>query len=218
MKTRVAALLLFAELARADEPPPAPTHIVYVQKKRDRGELLLAIKVGALIPQVFSKLQSSYLVDLELGYALPKLKHRLALSIEAAFTNPQLDGKASDPRLGAAQGSYSFHLEQRELIVGLTLFYRHPVGRWIPYFGVGPRLFLLQSKVSGQTDSNQKISLSNEDSTKIGVGGPLGLGVTLGPGHLFLEVAVNWAPIDHRTTGDTSSGALSTSLGYRLSF
>lgn len=201
------------------EPAPAAT-VIAAKPKRDRGEVMLAVKAGVFLPQAFSKLETSYLVELEVGYALPVLKHRLAIAIEGAFTDPQLDGTTTDPRLDAAGGSYNWHLEQRELILGLTLYYRHPIGRWIPYVGVGPRLFLLESLVSGQAGQMMPagINTSTEESTKVGAGIPIGFGVTLGPGHLFAELALDIAPIDHRTTGDTNTGALSLSAGYRLMF
>lgn len=219
MKTTTILLAsLLALPALAAEPAPASAATVTApQKKKDRGDFTVAVKVGALFPQAFSKLETSYLVDLEIGWALPVLKHRLAISLDGAFTDPQTDGSTTDPRLDASGGSYSWHLEQRELMFGLTLWYRHPIGRWIPYIGVGPRLFLLESLVNGKAGS-AGIVTSSEDSTKVGAGIPLGVGFTLGPGHLFAELALNIAPIDHRTTGDDNTGSLSLSVGYRVVF
>lgn len=220
-----AALVLSLALpALAAEPTPTPAPasapvatVTASQKKKDRGDFTVAVKVGALFPQAFSKLETSYLVDLEIGWALPVLKHRLAITVDGAFTDPQANGSTSDPRLDASGGTYSWHLEQRELMFGLTLWYRHPIGRWIPYIGVGPRLFLLESLVNGKAGS-AGIVTSSEDSTKVGAGIPIGVGFTLGPGHLFAELALNIAPIDHRTTGDDNTGSLSLSLGYRVVF
>jgi hypothetical protein len=212
MKTVLVALLLAASAAAsADEtvvaaPPP----------KKDRGQFLIAVKAGGVFAEPFSRLGASYLVDLEIGYALPVLKHRLAITLEGMFTDPEANGTNTDPRLDASTGGvYSWHLEQRELILGASLVYRHPLGRWTPYVGLGPRLFLLQSKVNG-TAGNAKISASTESSTKVGAGIPLGVGVRLGPGDLFLEASWNEAAIDHRATGDSNTGFLSLALGYRL--
>jgi hypothetical protein len=202
-------------------PTAAPSEPVVVEapapKKRDRGEFLVAVKVGGLFPQAFSRLDSSYLVDLEVGWALPVLRHHLAITVEAAFTDPEADGRQADPRLDAAGGMYSWHLEQRELILGVNLIYRHPIGRLTPYVGVGPRLFLLESKVSGKAGT-AKIATSSEQSTTGGAGIPVGLGIRLGPGDLFLEVALNISPITHTTTGDSNTGSISLALGYRLIF
>jgi hypothetical protein len=227
MKTTLGLLvaMMAPSVALAEEAPPPPPPPPAVQTttveapKKDRGEVTVAVRVGALFPQAFSPLQTSYLVDLELGYAFPKLKHRLMLAIDGAFTAPEMDGQATDPRLDATTGgAYTWHLQQRVLQLGLTLFYRHPIGRWVPYIGVGPRLFLLDTKVVGSA-MGAGFELSDEQSTKVGVGIPVGVGMTLGPGHLFLEFAVNISNIDHRTTGATDVGSSSMwlTLGYRLS-
>jgi hypothetical protein len=210
MQLLICALLL-GSTASAEEV------IVKEKPKKDRGEIMLALKIGASFPGVFNRLQTSYLIDLEVGYALPFLKHRLALSIDAGFTAPEANGSSTDPRLDAAGGMYSWHLEQRELSFGITLYYRHPIGKFIPYVGVGPRLFLLESKVRGYA-GGANISTSTEDSSKIGAGIPVGFGYTLGPGHLLVELALAIGPIDHTTTGNDLVGALSLAVGYRLMF
>jgi hypothetical protein len=231
MKTLVCFALSLScfSLARAEEPAPPPAEdpppaenppptVESAAPKKDRGEVMVGVKVGGLFAEPFSRLGASYLVDLEIGYALPVLKHRLAITLEGAFTDPQADGKSTDPRLDASMGgSYSWHLDQRELILGLSLVYRHKIGRFTPYVGVGPRLFLLESKVSG-TAGSAKISVSDEVSTKVGAGIPLGLGIRLGPGDLFVEFAINVSSIDHRATGDSNTGSLSLAAGYRVIF
>ena len=219
----VASLLLVSAAAHAQDAA-APQDAVAPQNavaapapKRDRGQLLLAVEIGALLPYGFSRLGASYLVDLQVGWALPWLKHRLALALDGGFTAPEASGTTNDPRLDASGGSYSWRLSQRELILGLTIVYRHPIGRLTPYAGVGPRLFLLDSRVQGSA-GGAIISQSSETSTKIGVGIPVGLGVRLGPGDLFGELALNISAIDHRTTGDTNTGSFTLAAGYRFLF
>jgi hypothetical protein len=229
--TALLGSMVFPGFARAQENPPviqqdsafAPEEPPVVfeapprRVKRDRGEVMLAIKGGGLFSEPFSELGPSYLVDVELGYALPVLKHRLALAVDVGYTNPQANGKETDPRITAGASSYSWHLEQRELLVGLTFYYRHPIGRLVPYIGVGPRLFLLESRVKGNA-GGEPISLSTEQSTKIGAHVPVGLGVTVGPGHLFIEGALLIGNIDHTTTGNLDVGVSSLTLtaGYRF--
>src|SRR5205814_10336264 len=70
--------------------PPAPYEapaatVTRAKPKRDRGEFLVAVKLGGLFAQAFSRLGASYLVDLELGYALPVPKHPLALPLACPF-------------------------------------------------------------------------------------------------------------------------------------
>jgi hypothetical protein len=221
MKTKLCTfvlLILSPILRSAASAQPAPSATVTeAAPAKDRGEILVAVKVGGLVARGFSDLTGSYLVDVEFGYALPVLKHRLAITLEGAFTAPEASGTQTDPRIDGNGGVYNWKLQQQEVILGLSLVYRHPIGRWIPYVGVGPRLFLLQSKVSGTVGATP-ISTSNEQSTKVGAGIPIGVGFHLGPGHLFLEIALNIAPIDHRVTGDSNTGSLSFALGYRLGF
>jgi hypothetical protein len=205
----IALMLSLASVAAAQRAVTAPS------PPRDRGQLLVAPKVGVLLPYGFSKLGASYLVGVEIGYALPVLRHRLAITLDGLFTAPEADGTATDPRLDAAGGRYAWHLSQREVIVGATLVYRHPIGRLTPYVGVGPRLFLLDSRVTG-TAGPAAIAQSSETSTKVGAGIPVGVGFRLGPGDLFAELALDIAPVDHRTTGDSNTGSLSLAAGYRF--
>jgi outer membrane protein with beta-barrel domain len=184
---------------------------------RDHGQLVVAPKVGVLLPYGFSNLGASYLVGLEVGYVLPVLKHHLAVTVDGQLTAPEASGSATDARLDAAGGSYTWHLSQREVILGATLVYRHPIGRLTPYVGVGPRLFLLDSRVTGNAGS-AAIAQSSETSTKVGAGIPVGAGFRVGPGDCFAELQLNIAAIDHRTTGDTNTGSLSLAAGYRFLF
>jgi len=184
---------------------------------RDRGELLLAPRVGVLLPYGFSNLRASYLVGVELGWALPLLQHRLAVTLAGDFSAPDASGSASDPRVDASGGAYDWHLSQREVILGLSLVYRHRIGRLTPYAGLGPRLFLLDSRVDGSA-GGARIAQSSERSTQVGGGAVVGLGVRAGPGELFAELRVDAAPIDHRTTGPSNTGALALAAGYRVTF
>jgi opacity protein-like surface antigen len=193
------------EAVQAQAPPP----------ERDRGLVLIAIKGGGLFSEPFSRLGASYLVDVEVGYALPVLQHRLAVALDAGFTAPEASGTQTDPRVSPSGGGYSWHLLQQELLLGLTFYYRHPIGRWTPYVGVGPRLFLLKSSVDGSA-GDVAISRSTEVSTKVGAHIPVGVGVRLGPGDLFVEASLNISGLDHRTTGAANTGALTIALGYRL--
>lgn len=184
---------------------------------RDRGVVLVAPKLGVLLPYGFSNLGASYLVAVELGYALLVLRDHLAVTLEGAFTAPSANGTTSDPRLDASGGNHTWHLAQREVILGVSLVYRHPIGRLTPYVAVGPRQFLLDSRVTG-TAGVAAIAESPEVSTKVGAGIPVGVGFHVGPGDLFAQLQLDIAGLDHRTTGDSNSGSLSLAAGYRLLF
>jgi hypothetical protein len=70
--------------------------------------------------------------------------------------------------------------------------------------------------VKGEAGTGNMITETLEQSTKVGFHVPLGVDYLLGPGRLFVEAQLFWAPIDHRSTGDSSVGAISAELGYRL--
>jgi hypothetical protein len=179
------------------------------------GEFLIGLKGGGVFPQPFSKLDTSYLFDFEIGGTLPIVQRRLTLLLDVGLTQPTADGTTSDPRLAMAGSSYTWHLDQRELIVGASLIYREPGRRFTPFVGIGPRLFVLESTVSGQAGMTP-IAGSNEASVKVGVGVPLGIELAAGPGHLIVEVDFDVGPLDHETTGDSTTGMFAAVLGYRF--
>jgi hypothetical protein len=184
----------------------------------DRGAVIIGLKAGGTFSEPFSPLGPSYLVGVELGYLLPFAHRSIAILVDGAFTEPGASGGTTDPRVTSNGGAYTWNLTQREVLIGLTLMYRLHIGtgRVAPYIGVGPRVWLLQSKLVGEAGAGNPISESNEQSTKFGVSAPLGVDIGLGPGRLFIEAQVMWAPIDHRSTGDSSVGAINGALGYRL--
>jgi hypothetical protein len=176
--------------------------------------------VGGLFAQPFTggKLGASYDVSLEVGYLLPVMERRLGLVLDVGYTEPGAKATLTDPRVDANGGSYSWTLNQRELMVGLTAMFRFPMGALTPYAGIGPRLWLLQTLVQGTAGDGNPISLTKEQSTKVGLAVPLGIGYALGPGSVFFEAQLLWAPLDHRITGASSVGSITTCVGYRLLF
>ncbi len=58
---------------------------------------------------------------------------------------------------------------------------------------------------------------TREQSTKIGVGIPLGAELVLGPGRAIGELLLQYGTLDHVATGD-STEAISGSVGYRFAF
>jgi opacity protein-like surface antigen len=206
-------------------PGPDNTLVGSVQtEKPDRGAFILGVKFGGLFAEPFTSnhLGPSFLADVEVGYVLPYLKRSFGLMIDVGYTQPEASGDQTDPRIVTTDmmpNAWHFDLTQRELLLGLTVVYRMTFigsGRIAPYIGIGPRLWLLQTKVEGTAGANNPISESTEQSTKVGLSVPIGVDFEIGPGRLFLEGQVLWAPVDHRTTGDSSVGALTIEAGYRF--
>ena len=222
-------------------PVAAPTAVVEAAPpRRDRGAFVVGVKAGGLFPQPVtqrgdrgpakqsSTLGASFLVGLEVGYFLPFVRRSIGVLLDVGYSQPETCGAPDgtcptrtelDPRVDANGGAYRYALTQRELMFGLTVLYRiqwQDQQRVIPFVGVGPRLWLLDTHVSGEAGAGNRIAESQEQSTKVGLAVPLGVALRLGPGNLFLEGQLFWAPLDHRSTGETSVGAITVDLGYRL--
>jgi hypothetical protein len=107
---------------------------------------------------------------------------------------------------------------QKELVLQPTFLYRLTSdSALVPFAGLGPRIYLLETVAEGKANG-EVIQESHERSTKFGVGLPLGVEYTLGPGGLMAELLFEWGPLEHRVTGDTSLLAATLQLGYRARF
>ncbi len=206
----VALILLLAPRARADRGMSTTRE----QPEKDRGGAILGAQVGALFGQPFSPLGTSYFVEVEAGYLLPYLHRLFAVTATCAFSAPGTDGSGADPRLPG--GGYSYSITQQQLMFGLNVMAKIPLGRVVPYVGVGPRLFLVRTISSGSTSGGAAIPESSETSTEAGVGVPVGVDVLLGPGRLFVEMQLLYAATAQRSTGSAALGSLVLGLGYRL--
>lgn len=186
----------------------------------DRGAFVLGVRAGGLFAQPFTegRLGASFLVGVETGYVLPVLRRAFAITADVGYTQPTASGTQMDPRVQSNGGTYTWSITQQELLVGLTVMYRMTFiarGRVAPYLGIGPRVWFLRTLATGAAGGST-ISESQEQSTRVGLSVPLGVDIALGPGALFVEAQLFWAPIDHRITGDSSVGSINAVLGYRL--
>jgi hypothetical protein len=176
----------------------------------DRGEWMVAARAGAAFADALSPLAPSFLAGVEVGWALPFWKHRLVIVADAAVSAPEASGTSQ---------AFAWHATLREIGFGLELYYRHPIGRFTPYLGAGPRLLLIDSIVDGAAGSPpSSIAPTRETSAHVGAGVTPGLAFTLGPGHLFLDLPLTFAPAVTRTTGAFLAGSVALAVGYRLWF
>lgn len=216
------ALLLFGGLliglalagtARADRGQGKWISTTRELPAKDRGGAVVGAKLGALLPYGFSPLSASYYVEVEGGYLLPYLRRLLSITASVAFTAPGSSGGGEDGRLPG--GSFTYEVTQQQVQLGLTVTARVPLGRAVPYLGIGPRVYLLRTLSSGRAGQSE-IPQSAETGAAGGVGVPLGLDLLLGPGRAFVEAQLLWAPAGQRTTGEASLGAVMVGAGYRL--
>jgi hypothetical protein len=178
------------------------------------GSVLLGAKVGGIVP--FGGLSPFVSAGVEAGYVFPWLHRSFAAAIDADYTAPSKEGSDADARLGAGGGSYDWHLTQKQLAIMPVFLYRiTSLGSLVPYAGIGPRVYLLESTVRGSFQGAE-ISETTEKSTKVGVGVPIGVEYHLGPGGLIAELLLQYGGLDHTATGSSNTGAASLSVGYRF--
>lgn len=173
--------------------------------------VFLTGKVGGIVP--FGGMGPNVIGGIDLGYAL---QNGLAFGVAADYAAPKQSGTESDTRVTG--GTYSWHLTQQMLQVMPFVMYRiKSMGTLVPYVGVGPRIYMLQSFVRSN-EGTPSFQETRETSTRIGVGVPIGLEVKAGPGALVGELLLQYGGIKHLATGNSNTGAASLSLGYRVMF
>ena len=178
-----------------------------------RSGVLLGGKVGGVLP--FGGLSPNVRAGIELGYVFPWLNGSFGAALDLDFTAPKSSGtKSGDMRVTG--GNYDWHLTEQEFAIMPVVMYRlTSLGSVTPYIGIGPRIFMLRSTVRG-TAGGSEIAETTEQSTKVGVGIPLGADLRLGPGAVLAELLFEYGSLDHTATGDTNTGGLNLFLGYRF--
>lgn len=172
---------------------------------------LLAGKVGGLVP--FNGLDPFASGGIELGWIFAGTDQRLCALLDVTYTAPRASGGAADPRL--ASGVFEWEISQKELILQPTFLYRLTgLGPIVPFAGIGPRIYFLET-VSQGSSGGVPFQESKERSTKFGAGLPVGAEYEIGPGGVMAELLMEWAPLDHRVTGDVSLLGMTLFLGYR---
>jgi len=185
-----------------------------------RETITAGLKAGVGLSQPFSELGTGPELEIEGGYTLPWLGKRLRGILQIGYQRTGADGKiASDDRI---DGGWKFQLHEDELTVMPAIFgqwYAPGAKRWTPYAALGPRIYMLRTKVDGEgVTSGNGFGTSTEKSTTVGFGLQLGAEYELWKGALLGELQVAWSPLEHRTTGETNTGSLGINLGYRLKF
>jgi len=219
-----AAAAAFATFGLSAQPGSVPSahadrgaSSTWALPENDKGAGLIGIKVGAFLPQAFQdQLSTSYFVELEGGYLLPFVNRMFGIVGSFALSMPTTHGTVSDGRVPG--GSYSYDQTTQQFQLGLTFVAKVPIGRFVPYVGVGPRLFIVRTPSSGLSTSGTAIPESVELSQEVGVGVPVGLDILLGPGRLFAELQLLYAASSQQSTGPGTFGSMTAAAGYRFVF
>lgn len=208
MRTLIASLTIAATGATGAAQPATSTTAQAAARAESQG-VLLAAKVGGFVP--LDGLSPFVSFGLEVGYALPA---HLAVVVDVDYTQPTKTGVEMDPRV--AGGMYTWKLTEQELGLMPAIEYRIPLGTVTPYAGIGPRVLFARSTV--RDNGTPAIESTKEQSTRVGVGVPVGAELALGPGAALAELLFQYGTLNHVATGDANTGALSVSLGYRFRF
>lgn len=173
--------------------------------------------VAGLLPQVVSKLGTSFVVSVEGAYLLPVADRRLGITLDVGYSRPTRDVGADDVRL--AGGSYDVTVTDEELMTGLGLVYRiWPPEAWLNVYGRAAGVLHLQrSSVDGDSDGTA-LGVNEEQKTAFGGLAAAGAELLLGPGAASAELAFSFADLNHEITGNASTGGLALRLGYRFLF
>lgn len=219
----IATLLLCssAALAQTNEPSDPNATTAPTTASSDAadatvppGSILLAPKVGFF--KSTSALGGAPYLGAELGYVLPVLERKLALSLEFSWTPPQFSSSISDPRLtvdgNTVDGSYTLSMSELSLLLSAVYRLENVVEHFTPYAGVGPSLYFHSAKMEAFGSTN------TERATRFGFQVLLGGEYAVGPGGVFLEAHYHFEPIDFVTTGNTNVGGFLAAVGYRFRF
>jgi len=105
-------------------------------------------------------------------------------------------------------------------IVELSALYRFlpPRQPLVPYARLAGRLYILDTSADGASASSARFGEHSEGSNEPGfaLGGEVDH--ALGPGALLGELGFGFSKMNEKLTGDTNTGALELSVGYRMSF
>ena len=207
-----------AEVPAGVEETPHDLEAVSSGAPRDRllePRILLGVRAGAVTPQVFNKLGTNFLVELEGAYQLPFAHRRLGIFLDVGYSQPTESGSHQDPRVLSNSGKVNYTMTVRDLTYALGLQYRRAGKRFVPYGGLGADLHLTKTLVN-QHAGSVDLGQNTQQSTRVGVVLRLGLGMHAGPGDLVGELHVEYAGIDHLISGTDNTGHLAFQIGYLL--
>jgi hypothetical protein len=184
--------------------------------------LVVGALAGGGFSQPFSKLGTSFVGELELGYVLPPLRRSIEIFVSGQYAAPKTSGSNIADTFGPSGGSripgtMSYEVTEQQAVITLGGLFRIPLPTPLfrPYFSLGGRAYLLKTKVTGNA-GGQAFGENDETATKFGFFGALGGEVHFGPGAVLLEVQTGYASVDGFVLRNTNVGSLNAALGYRL--
>jgi hypothetical protein len=179
--------------------------------------LEVSLKAGGHFPQLLNRLGTSFDGILKVGY-MPFEGRQLQFFAEVGYSAPTQTLSATDSRLGDSGETYNSTLTLHDFATtsGIAYYFRSPSESLLPYAGAGLRIHFLKAQVVGASSSD----FGQTSETEMKVGGMVmgGVAYRLGPGLLLGELAIGYAPVSQKVTGEANIGAASLLLGYGLMF
>jgi hypothetical protein len=176
------------------------------------------VEIGGVFPQVVSKLDTGFMVTLEVGYLLPFLAQRFEIYGDVGYNQSKHHQSLTTPQLTTG-GAYTLDIEEQHLLFNVGI-----MGRIFPprtlfncYGQVGFRTDLQRSLVTGEAEGAD-FPENSETATAFGVHTAVGGEFTLGPGAISLEVDFSASDLNQKVTGDTAAGGVGLLLGYHFLF
>lgn len=180
-----------------------------------RGPNIIAgVKVGGIFPQVLGRMQTGFIVSVELGWVLPVLQRHLGIELEVSYSQPPYTNSSlMDPRVPGGSYSYSGTEQILSIFLGPKVFIFPPDRALVPFLALGLRAQFVGSQIGGTAMGND-FGGTHETATHLAYGGQLGLGYHLGPGLLEVELQMISSPILQQITGAANIGDLAVRAGY----
>jgi hypothetical protein len=177
----------------------------------------LGLKLGAVVPQIFSNLSPAMAGTVEAAFTLPFLGQRLALYLDFSYCRPDYIVRGEpDPRL--LGGEYRYRITEDQYALGVGALARVFAPRSQDLFGLnfygklGMRKEFQKASVSGKAMSGLGTTqeVASEASFFVGAGAEF----ALGPGALVLEIDFDYAGVNHQLSGNAATGGLGFLAGY----
>lgn len=178
----------------------------------------IGARLGVIAPQPFNELGSFPLAGLEAGYLAPVMGRRLQIGAAISYSRPPASGGGMDSRLSG--GEYAWELQQELLVLELAGTYRlrPPDSGVVPYGRLGARLYFLDTRLDGMSGSDAAFGEHQEGSSEPGIVVGGGVEASVGPGTILGQLDVGFSDLNEQLTGNSNTGALEVTAGYRVFF
>lgn len=180
------------------------------------GSLVVGVHLGLSIPTAHASGVMA-MPRVEIGYNIPALGERLEPFLSATYIGYPVEDTVADTRVPG--GSFDYSVWQHQTQIGIGMYGRFfELGEFInPYIGAAFVIFMLQTEASGEAGGSA-FGEHTAQATEYGFYTAAGLDVVLGPGAAFFEIGFTYSDLDNKIMGDSDTGTVAPTFGYRFMF